>query len=64
MTVETGLAGGMTASAIISVGCATETSVKTVTHSVYVKKEIPNKDNEQPVFREHLSLHSCGHLSP
>lgn len=64
MTVETGQAGGMTASAIISVGCATETSVEIVTHSVYVKKEIPNKDNEQPVFREHLSLHSCGHLSP
>lgn len=38
-------------SAIISMGCAIETSVETVTHSFYVKKEIPNKDNEQPVFR-------------
>lgn len=64
MTVETGLARGMTESALIFVGCAIETSVETVTHSFYVKEEIPNKANEQPAFREYPSLHSCGHLSP
>lgn len=52
VTIGTRLAGGMTASAIISVGCAIETSVETVTHSFDVAEEIPNKVNEQPVFRE------------
>lgn len=64
MTVETGLAGGMAVTAIISVGCAIETSVETVTHSFHVTEEIPNKDNEQPAFGQYPPLHSCGYLSP
>lgn len=39
----------MTASAIISVGCAIETSAETVTHNFYVKKGIPNKDKEESI---------------
>lgn len=40
----------MTASAIISVGCAIETSAETVTHNFYVKMGIPNKDKEESIL--------------